>query len=386
MASSSEKSELNSSASFSSNSDEVDDIFITCCAPNGCTVPSPVNLHQSVKLTSSSDQCVCSLFMHSECFEQFEESVLQYLKLSGRARSWSEKQRRQNIWSKRGYDLAFKACLCKCKKGFLKKDLDQVEEFDHVPVTKSKKKKRKSNEKPLLILSTSPTNRNRTISGCSTGSEGGGISKLSSPKEAVFSFSRRSDYHAFLVALPKQKLNPYHIKMEDETYGGNYDENRNFVLSNLTNHKVHTVHCLLCLRSLPVYDRYPLIDGTFFLSIHKSHKSAVEILHNGYNRYLCAVCVGCLHGYSAKVNCKFCKEEWQGDLFQLGTLYSFDIFAANPCCPRRTQCNTCNANVLKERVEASFSWFAQQMQCPDCGTLDYHLIKPHLTVFKITTD
>ena len=49
---------------------------------------------------------------------------------------------------------------------------------------------------------------------------------------------RRSDYHAFLMALPKQKLNPYHIKMEDETYGGNYDENRNFVLSNLTNHKV----------------------------------------------------------------------------------------------------------------------------------------------------
>ena len=108
---------------------------------------------------------MCSLFMHSECFDQFEESVLQYLKLSGRARSWSEKQRRQNIWSKRGYDLAFKACLCKCKKGYLKKDLDQVEEFDQVPVTKSKKKKRKSNEKPLLILSTSPTNRNRTISG-----------------------------------------------------------------------------------------------------------------------------------------------------------------------------------------------------------------------------
>lgn len=43
------------------------------------------------------------------------------------------------------------------------------------------------------------------------------------------------------MALPKQKLNPYHIKMEDETYGGNYDENRNFVLSNLTNHKVSIV-------------------------------------------------------------------------------------------------------------------------------------------------
>ena len=48
------------------------------------------------------------------------------------------------------------------------------------------------------------------------------------------------------------------------------------------------------------FNRLPF-SGTFFLSVHKSHKSAVEILHNGYNRYLCAVCVGCLHGYSAKV-------------------------------------------------------------------------------------
>ena len=45
-----------------------------------------------------------------------------------------------------------------------------------------------------------------------------------------------------------------------------------------------------------------VFSGTFFLSVHKSHKSAIDILHNGYNRYLCAVCVGCLHGYSAKVN------------------------------------------------------------------------------------
>ena len=29
--------------------------------------------------------------------------------------------------------------------------------------------------------------------------------------------------------------------MEDETYGGNYDENRNFVLTNLTNYKVITM-------------------------------------------------------------------------------------------------------------------------------------------------
>ena len=43
---------------------------------------------------------------------------------SGRARSWSEKQRRQNLWTKKGYDLIFRACFCKCKHGHLKKDLD----------------------------------------------------------------------------------------------------------------------------------------------------------------------------------------------------------------------------------------------------------------------
>ena len=122
---------------------------------------------QSVKLTSSSDQCTCSLYMHNDCFLDFEDDVLQYLKLAGRSRSWSEKQKRQNIWTKRGYDIAFKACLCKCKKGYLKKDLDQIDDFEVAPTTKSKKKKRKSNEKPILILSTSPTSRNRTISGLS---------------------------------------------------------------------------------------------------------------------------------------------------------------------------------------------------------------------------
>eukprot|EP00116_Pleurobrachia_bachei_P008455 sb/3468717/ len=238
---------------------------------------------------------------------------------------------------------------------YLKKDLDQ--QFGNLDETppgegggggggggKSKKKKRKSNEKPLLILTTSPPNRNRTVSGCSTGSDGCGIPRHH--KEAPFSFSRRSDYHAFLMSLPRQLLNPYHIKMEDETYGGNYDENRNFVLSNLTTHKVNTVHCFLCLRVLPVYDRYPLIDGLFFLSIHKSHKSAVEIEYGGQKRFLCSICVGCLHNYSARIECCHCGEEWtNGKLYQLGTLYSFDIFAAYPCCKKRSQCTNCKDNV-----------------------------------------
>src|SRR6476469_9516666 len=52
--------------------------------------------------------------------------VLSYLRTCGRARSWSEKQRLQNLWTKKGYDLAFKACDCRCGKGHIRKDLDHV--------------------------------------------------------------------------------------------------------------------------------------------------------------------------------------------------------------------------------------------------------------------
>ncbi|ERL93139.1 hypothetical protein D910_10438, partial [Dendroctonus ponderosae] len=50
--------------------------------------------------------------MHRECFDQWEQAVLSYLKTCGRARSWSERQRHQNLWTKKGYDLAYKACGC----------------------------------------------------------------------------------------------------------------------------------------------------------------------------------------------------------------------------------------------------------------------------------
>ena len=47
-----------------------------------------------------------------------------YLKGQGRARGWSDKQKLQNLWTKRGYDLVYKACDCSCGHGHLKKDLD----------------------------------------------------------------------------------------------------------------------------------------------------------------------------------------------------------------------------------------------------------------------
>ena len=62
--------------------------------------------------------------MHTACFQGFEDSVLTFLKGQGRARGWSDKQKHQNLWTKRGYDLVYKACECLCGHGHIRKDLD----------------------------------------------------------------------------------------------------------------------------------------------------------------------------------------------------------------------------------------------------------------------
>ena len=64
--------------------------------------------------------------MHTACFQGFEDSVLTFLKGQGRARGWSDKQKHQNLWTKRGYDLVYKACECLCGHGHIRKDLDWV--------------------------------------------------------------------------------------------------------------------------------------------------------------------------------------------------------------------------------------------------------------------
>lgn len=150
-----------------------------CCVPTGECLRvqqqqlSPNNndpmiislddLRDTVRVTCNNELCTSGRYMHRECFDHWEQSVLAYLKTCGRARSWSERQRHQNLWTKKGYDLAYKACGCKCSRGHLKKDLDwmpppptsnifgRIEEMD---AAGKKKKKRNRNTKPTLAIST----------------------------------------------------------------------------------------------------------------------------------------------------------------------------------------------------------------------------------------
>lgn len=54
--------------------------------------------------------------------------------------------------------------------------------------------------------------------------------------------------------------------------------------------------------------------------------------------HLYAVCVDCLEGVH-KIICIKCKSRWDGSWHQLGTMYTYDILAASPCCQVSTICH-----------------------------------------------
>ena len=52
--------------------------------------------------------------------------------------------------------------------------------------------------------------------------------------------------------------------------------------------------------------------------------------------FLTAVCMFCLEGWTGGgIVCRFCFKPWAGSHLILGTMYSYDIFAAMPCCAER---------------------------------------------------
>lgn len=144
-----------------------------CCLPTGeCLKNNDLDfglisndqLHDAVKVVCTNENCTAGQYMHAECFEQWEQSVLNYLKSIGRARSWSEKQRQQNLWTKKGYDLVYKVCGCRCSRGYIKKDLDWSPPITTAlfggklddEIGKKKKKKNRGNQKPSLAITSTP--------------------------------------------------------------------------------------------------------------------------------------------------------------------------------------------------------------------------------------
>ncbi|XP_023245025.1 headcase protein isoform X2 [Copidosoma floridanum] len=384
-----------------------------CCTPSECLrgdafICAPGSLHQSdqqdyIKVSCSNDACTAGQFMHRECFDAWEQTLLVYLKSCGRARSWSERQRQQNLWTKKGYDLAYKACACKCGRGHLKKDLDQqptsTEQTTTTTSAEGKKKKRRNRQRQQQ-LQTCIEARCRAGSLSSTGSTSPPSETSTSPlhqpqisskrrnKVEFFGdrirqscgangiFSRRMDFSAF-NSLPRTKLNSYHIKMEDEGNHGN-DDTRCFILSTLAALQWPKVSCVLCQVKMLVFDRYPLVDGTFFLSPRKHSISCAEVKVEGRTQYLSAVCMSCLEGNSGTpARCRSCTQLWDGSSLVLGTMYSYDIFAAMPCCTDRLKCNSCQQPLIYPHQRLNFySDYSRVFACPHCRAVDAHFVKP----------
>lgn len=363
--------------------------LLPCCSPRGCVLGRIDTLNpesDNVQMVCSNERCPYSRFMHGECFEAFEEQILSCLRGMSRARNWSEKQRRQNVWSKKGYDLVYKFCTCPCGKGNLRKDINHVIPIApvtggiSVAVTVDKKKRRK---KSASLSDKSPRDPPRIHTrSCKTSdsvsSDNGASTGYMQP------FSHRADYSIFDQLLPRHLVNSYHIKMEDDGYAAG-DETRSFVLSSLAFHRTSHVSCVLCEDRLDVYDRFPLLNGTFYLSPVRPKWSSLEVEGKHDDpMYLSAVCVRCLAGLN-KVSCNYCTTLWDGNCHQIGTMYTFDLFAATPCCAASVQCLHCRQPIFDvTRNTLSFSQLSSQLDCPHCSSKDYHCIKPlsRLSVVK----
>lgn len=458
-----------------------------CCIPGTCPVKDELidteEITDEVRVVCNNEACFEGNWMHKSCFDSWEETVLAYLRSCGRARSWSEKQRLQNLWTKKGYDLAFKACDCNCGKGHLRKDLDYIPPVnDNASRKKPKKKTTPSNKtehhggataaaavrerrpsgnnntnanhhaapvvKQLttktdnhgkghghtdpngnsVIRKTTPSitiinNRNderlRANSISSTGSsppnsassvnsgsdspvppspQNSSIHKASlknkfpyaeptpslssSPSgQSLSIFRKRSDLSAFSV-LPKHKQNPYHIKMEDDAVSGT-DDVHTFVLSHLSSYKIATLNCVLCKDELVIFDRYPLIDGTLFLSPQAYDNQVLQVISDGRLQYINAVCVACLEGRN-DVRCAACKRKWDGSSLLLGSMYTYDIFAAMPCCQKRLTCKHCRRAVVDVASGLQyFSEYSHMIPCPYCKAYDYHFVRPLCETFSL---
>ncbi|XP_070567520.1 headcase protein homolog [Ptychodera flava] len=474
---------------------------VRCSVPSGCLLNNePVNIHDPndvAKVVCNNPDCTNGEFMHRECFNVWEDEVLTFLRSSGRARSWSEKQRRQNLWTKKGYDLAWKACSCLCAKGHLRKDLNWIPPKNPDDAQKKIRKKKKSGDKPSINTKTigplqSPNNgklirqsstsstenhsppssadymssprsaprktssrfefpisgngnmlhqgghgissvdnsdlhrarlssggnygladtATRTVSPLTTNNNNGNMQRFTTapsttlmptavntnvnagvvaptsnvnnngssvlfPNKPNIHLLRRIDFTSFKNALPSHKLNSYHIRMDDDN-----DDIRAVILTTLSTYTTSFMICTLCGQHLLVFDKYPLIDGTFFLTPQRHNDRCMQVYSENKTMYLSAVCVNCLAG-GQNIICKSCKARWDGSHHQLGTMYKYDIFAARPCCPNRVSCKHCNQPVIDIRQGMNyFSEYSQVVQCPHCGVSDYHFVKP-LTTYEL---
>ena len=403
--------------------------YAYCCLPDGCSrkFSELISLKEpgdAVKICCTNEQCMDSQWMHKSCFAEWEQEVIGFLRMSA---GWNERQCIQSVWTKKGYDLAFRACICRCGRGYIRKEVGYTMAAESDEDRKLRRRKidlqvvsslmspEKMSSIPIHIRRQSNNGlrlRSNSISSSSSNgsppmSSDGSPASLSPGGAAGWNrfdfldaehaalgciFKRRTDFSVFGV-LPRSQQNPYHIKIEDDGLHGN-DETRYLLLTTLSRYQATHMPCVLCHVPQEIFDEYPLVDGTFFLSPVR-YLTDVQLPHDQKQMYLNVVCMRCMSASSQSQKaqqqnqqnhlqprtavpcCVACHTPWNGSSLLIGTMYSYDIFAATPCCAFRLTCKNCRGVVVEPGSPlAFFSEYSKAMQCPYCQTRDYHFVKP----------
>ncbi|CAI5439028.1 unnamed protein product [Caenorhabditis angaria] len=190
-------------------------------------------------------------------------------------------------------------------------------------------------------------------------------------------FHKRENYDNLLANIPKSKFNGIHIKMEDDCPQGG-DDVRLCLLKSLGAHNLRNIPCVGCHDDLKVYDKYPLIDGTFYISTVSQYGPKTEISLDGRRYFLQQLCAKCLW---SDWSCKKCgKNDWfDGKSFILGTLYYFDILSAGRCCS--PTCDTCQSPIMvrdqmyQQLLNGNYATINEPQSCSSCGSHKFHLIR-----------
>jgi len=209
------------------------------------------------------------------------------------------------------------------------------------------------------------------------------------PTGNLFKHRSASDF-AIFTTLSCFQRNPYNIRVDDDgTYGNN--PIRKLILENLSMLGISSMPCVVCSASLDVYDEFPLVNGTFFFS-PKNYKVSNNYVAQPVrsatirvqSKYLAVVCMHCMDDRNERVKCQSCSEVWNGSTLVIGSLYSYDVFAAQCCCLVRRACDRCHGLVPPPTCGSfsSFSDYSRSCQCPRCGYEDYHFVKPLAAIYS----
>jgi len=119
-----------------------------------------------------------------------------------------------------------------------------------------------------------------------------------------------------------------------------------------------------------------------------------HVVYSAPAQYTVLCCVAavcrCMDGSSISLRCRRCSTPWSGAMLLIGTMYSYDVFAATPCCDARLQCKQCRQSVLSGPGTTSspaagpavapplkyYSEYSRRVKCQRCSVEDYHFVKP----------